>query len=97
MNRCNAFSNLIVTLIEKNTLYLGNIHYVNEDGNVAEALQADGAIKQLLYHESRDLLIVITDTLVLGQFHVSTDGQLSEITKVRFKCCCENLIIEIDC
>ena len=48
-----------------------------------EVLQADGAIRFLLYYDSKEELVVVTDTMVLGEFQVEYDGTLSEITKVR--------------
>ncbi|CAG0897138.1 unnamed protein product [Darwinula stevensoni] len=61
----------------------GRIYYVNDQGLCSEVLEADGGIKALLYHEARDLLVVITDSLVLGQFQVDSDGALTEISKVK--------------
>jgi intraflagellar transport protein 140 len=60
----------------------GRVYYVNEHGGCAEVVTADGAIKRLLYHEARDLLVVVTEGMVLSQFSVDTDGMLTEITKV---------------
>ena len=42
-------------------------------------LQADGAIRTLLYHDLGDTLIVVTESLVVGQFRVETDGSLVEV------------------
>ena len=39
--------------------------------------------RSLLYHESADVLIVVTESLVVGQFKVEGDGGLSEISKVK--------------
>ena len=36
-----------------------------------------------MYHESADVLIVVTESLVVGQFKVEGDGGLSEISKVK--------------
>lgn len=58
------------------------LYHVNESGNCVEVLQADGGIKRLLHHESRSLLVVITESLVLGQFSVAVDGSVTEINRV---------------
>ncbi|XP_050709384.1 intraflagellar transport protein 140 homolog [Eriocheir sinensis] len=61
----------------------GVLYHVNESGNCVEVLQADGGIKRLLHHESRSLLVVITESLVLGQFSVAVDGSVTEINRVK--------------
>ncbi|XP_071443964.1 intraflagellar transport protein 140 homolog [Hetaerina americana] len=61
----------------------GVIYYIKDNGNCEEVLQADGAIKKLLFHETKDYLIVMTDRLNIGQFHVDLDGKVSEIMKVK--------------
>ena len=61
----------------------GVIYYLNENGSCMEVLQADGAIRTLLYHSLSDLLIVVTESLVVGQFKVEGDGSLVEVSKVK--------------
>ena len=48
-----------------------------------EVLQADGAIRTLLYHDMSDVLVVVTESLVVGQFKVEHDGSLVEVSKVK--------------
>ena len=40
-----------------------------------EVLQADGAIRSLLYHELGEILVVVTESLVVGQFRVEPEEQ----------------------
>lgn len=61
---------------------LGVLYHVSDSGNCVEVLQADGGIKRLLHHESRNLLVVITEGMVLGQFSVALDGSVTEVNKV---------------
>ncbi|XP_076028823.1 intraflagellar transport protein rempA [Oratosquilla oratoria] len=61
----------------------GVLYHVSETGHCVEVLQADGGIKKLLHHSHRNLLVVITDGMVLGQFSVSQDGSVAEVTKVK--------------
>lgn len=68
----------------------GVLYHVNESGNCVEVLQADGGIKRLLHHESRNLLVVITESLVLGQFSVAADGSVTEINRVTLLLSCNN-------
>ena len=56
---------------------------MNENGSCMEVLQADGAIRRMLYHEGGDSLIVVTESLVVGQFRVEPDGSLVETSKVK--------------
>ncbi|XP_037074398.1 intraflagellar transport protein 140 homolog isoform X2 [Pollicipes pollicipes] len=61
----------------------GIIYYITESGNCMEVLQADGAIRFLLFYEGKEELVVVTETMVLGEFQVEYDGTLTEITKVK--------------
>ena len=38
-----------------------------------EVLQADGAVKYLLHYAESDLIIVITESMVIGQFAIGYD------------------------
>ncbi|XP_023345784.1 intraflagellar transport protein 140 homolog [Eurytemora carolleeae] len=61
----------------------GVIYYLNENGSCMEVLQADGAIRTLLYHEYGEVLVAVTESLVVGQFRVELDGTLTEISKAK--------------
>ncbi len=49
----------------------GIIYYLNENGSCMEVLQADGAVKYLLHYQQNDRIIVITESMVIGQFQVA--------------------------
>ena len=55
---------------------------MSEGGSYSDVLQAEGGVKRLLHHSARNLLVVITEGLVLGQFSVEHDGSVKEVTKV---------------
>ena len=59
----------------------GIIYYLNENGSCMEVLQADGAVKTLLMWN--DILIVITENMVIGQFQSEKDGSVSELSRVK--------------
>ncbi|XP_068236628.1 intraflagellar transport protein 140 homolog isoform X1 [Palaemon carinicauda] len=61
----------------------GVLYHVSDTGNCVEVLQADGGIKKLLHHDARNLLVVITEGMVLGQFSVAPDGAVTEVNKVK--------------
>lgn len=59
--------------------------YVDDKGRVTQCFTADSAVKYLLYSEGRDMIVVVTDGLVLSQHRVANDGTTSELAKVREK------------
>lgn len=62
----------------------GALFYFTEDGTCTEVLNTEGVpLKKILYHEHKDNLIVMTEDLNVGQFHVNPNGQVTEIMKVR--------------
>ncbi|KAB7493708.1 Intraflagellar transport protein [Armadillidium nasatum] len=61
----------------------GVVYHINEAGNCNQVLQAEGGVKRLLHHSGRNLLVVITEGLVLGQFSVEIDGSVRELNKVK--------------
>uniref|UniRef100_T1IR84 Uncharacterized protein n=1 Tax=Strigamia maritima TaxID=126957 RepID=T1IR84_STRMM len=61
----------------------GIIYYVNTNGSTTDVCQLDVGIKKLMFHEDRDLMVVITENLILYQFQVSPDGDLEEVSKVK--------------
>ena len=62
---------------------IGAIFYIRDSGSCEEVLTSGSAVKSLLFHEAEDILIVMTEAYILGQFHVDSNGGLSEINKVR--------------
>ena len=61
----------------------GIIYFLNENGSCMEVLQADGAVKYLLHYSLNDLIIVITESMVIGQFQMDPDGSLTEVSKIK--------------
>jgi len=52
-----------------------------------EVLQADGAVKYLLHYQQHERIIVITESMVIGQFQVSKYFlYLQIITEKMVKC-----------
>ena len=60
----------------------GVVYLIDESGSCSQVIQADGPIKKILYNEQRNILVVITQFLMLGQYSVGSDGKTTEITKV---------------
>lgn len=60
----------------------GNVHYVNERGKTAHALTTESSVQKLLFME-KDVLVVITETLLLSLHKISLEGEAEEVMKVR--------------
>jgi len=60
----------------------GTVHYIDDKGRCSQSFITDGPIKELLYCEGKDVLVAVTDGLVLTQHTVSKDGSTTELMKV---------------
>jgi len=61
----------------------GIIYFIDTQGQCKEVLSTDAALHCLLYHQSRDSIIVMTEGLNIGHFQAdSITGELTELTKV---------------
>ncbi|GAB1869232.1 Intraflagellar transport protein 140 homolog [Camponotus japonicus] len=63
----------------------GIIYFVDSQGQCKEVLSTDGAaLYCLLYHQTRDSIIIMTEGLNIGHFQSdSISGELTELTKVK--------------
>ncbi|XP_066546422.1 intraflagellar transport protein 140 homolog [Amia ocellicauda] len=61
----------------------GGVHCLDEKGKSSQVLSADGPVQKLLYLERRDMLVVITETLLLSQYSVGPEGGTQELMKVK--------------
>ncbi|KYM98003.1 PREDICTED: intraflagellar transport protein 140 homolog [Cyphomyrmex costatus] len=77
---------------DNHSFYIGTIsgiiYFVDSQGQCKEVLSTDGAIVHcLLYHQTRDSIIVMTEGLNIGHFQAdSITGELTELTKVKLSC-----------
>ena len=55
---------------------------MDDRGKCKKCYQLDNGIKHVLYYEVRDIIVVITDNLILTQHSLQADGQFSEVSKV---------------
>lgn len=67
-------------------LSIGTVHYIDDKGRCSQAFIADGPIKTLLYCEGKDVLVAVTDGLILTQHNVNKDGSTTEFMKVHISC-----------
>ncbi|XP_022250207.1 LOW QUALITY PROTEIN: intraflagellar transport protein 140 homolog [Limulus polyphemus] len=59
----------------------GTIYYVTENGSCSDVLHCNIAIRQLLYYDQKDILVVVTDNLT--QYKVGEEGALTEHARVK--------------
>ncbi|KAJ8364162.1 hypothetical protein SKAU_G00129930 [Synaphobranchus kaupii] len=61
----------------------GYVHCVDEKGKSSPVLNVDSPVQKLLYLEKRDVLAVITETLMLSQYSLGPEGGAQELMKVK--------------
>ncbi|XP_048350959.1 intraflagellar transport protein 140 homolog isoform X2 [Sphaerodactylus townsendi] len=61
----------------------GSVHYVNDRGKTSHMLTAEGPVQKLLFMEKKDVLVVITDALLLSLHKISLEGEAEELMKVK--------------
>ena len=80
-------------------LIAGSVYFVDDKGRCTRCFTAEGAVKFLLYSEGRDMIVVVTEGLILSQHRVAHDGTTSEVAKVRVmnskECIYMSLLIQI--
>ncbi|XP_013919855.1 PREDICTED: intraflagellar transport protein 140 homolog, partial [Thamnophis sirtalis] len=60
----------------------GTVHYVSERGKTNQALIIETSIQKMLFME-RDVLVVITESLLLSLHKISPEGEAEELLKVK--------------
>ncbi|ETE71482.1 hypothetical protein L345_02700, partial [Ophiophagus hannah] len=60
----------------------GTVHYVSERGKTSQALIIETSIQKMLFME-RDILVIITETLLLSLHKISPEGEAEELLKVK--------------
>eukprot|EP00057_Strongylocentrotus_purpuratus_P021032 XP_011675506.1 PREDICTED: intraflagellar transport protein 140 homolog [Strongylocentrotus purpuratus] len=61
----------------------GHIVFMDDKGNMSQAVTVEGPIKKLLYNSHRNVMVVVTRSMALSQYSVSQDGKLTEMMKVK--------------
>ncbi|XP_066914160.1 intraflagellar transport protein 140 homolog isoform X1 [Clytia hemisphaerica] len=61
----------------------GAIYFMDDRGKCKKCYQLDNGIKHVLYYEVRDIIVVITENLILTQHTLQADGQFSEVSKAK--------------
>uniref|UniRef100_A0A8C9E2I0 Intraflagellar transport 140 n=1 Tax=Phocoena sinus TaxID=42100 RepID=A0A8C9E2I0_PHOSS len=61
----------------------GTVHYVDEKGRMARVASTDSSIQTLFYLEKREVLVAVTESLLLCLFTVMPEGTAEEVMKVK--------------
>ncbi|XP_059935422.1 intraflagellar transport protein 140 homolog isoform X4 [Mesoplodon densirostris] len=61
----------------------GTVHYVDEKGRTARVASTDSPIQALFYLEKRQVLVAVTESLLLCLFTVMPEGVAEEVMKVK--------------
>ncbi|XP_069503073.1 intraflagellar transport protein 140 homolog isoform X2 [Ambystoma mexicanum] len=61
----------------------GSVHYVNDKGRTIQSLCTDSPVQTLLFIEKKEVLVVITENLLLSQYAVRSGGEAEELMKVK--------------
>ncbi|XP_038847273.1 intraflagellar transport protein 140 homolog [Salvelinus namaycush] len=61
----------------------GKVHCVDEHGRSSPVLSVDGSIQKLFYLKRREVLAVVTETLLLSQYTLGPEGGAQELMKVK--------------
>lgn len=64
---------------------IGSVHCVNEKGKTSHVLSADSLVQKLLFMEKGDVLLVITENLLLSLHKITPEGEAEELMKVRVR------------
>eukprot|EP00794_Sanderia_malayensis_P006805 gene6805-7574_t len=61
----------------------GGVYQIDESGNCSEKFAVDGRVKALYYHQNRDVILTITESLLLTQHRMNAEGEAVELLKVK--------------
>lgn len=61
----------------------GGVYYVNENAMCTQCFSLDNTIIKLLYYEEKNVLVTLTDNLLLTQHSVMPEGETKEMLKVK--------------
>lgn len=63
---------------------LGTVYYINQSGNCIEVLNTEGSpLAYMLYHPTRDCLVIMREGFNVEHFSVNMQGNLTELARVK--------------
>ena len=60
----------------------GKVYQIDEKGHCSERFTTDGPVKFLFYYEGRDVVLSVTESLMLTQHRIDANGGVNELSKV---------------
>ncbi|XP_043825687.1 intraflagellar transport protein 140 homolog [Dromiciops gliroides] len=72
-----------ISLVDGENQNLGTVHYVDEKGKTTRVVSVDSPIQMMFYIEKREVLVVVTENLLLSLYTVTPEGEAEEILKVK--------------
>lgn len=61
---------------------IGKVHCIDEHCKTSTLVSVEGAVKKLFFFEKREVLAVITETMMLSQYTLGSEGGAQEYMKV---------------
>ncbi|OWF41021.1 intraflagellar transport protein 140 homolog [Mizuhopecten yessoensis] len=71
----------------------GGVYYVNENGQCTQIFSVDTAILRFLYYEEKNVLITVTENMMLTQHAIMPEGDAKELMRVKMSGRGENPVI----
>ncbi|KAK7004477.1 intraflagellar transport protein 140 [Biomphalaria glabrata] len=68
----------------------GGLYFLNDQGKCIQCFSVDTPVRKLLYYEEKNMLLTITNNLILTQHIVFAEGETKEIMKVKLSGRTEN-------
>ena len=65
----------------------GSVFYVDEAGKVKRQFVAEGCIRKMLFYDEKNILVTVTENLMLTLHNVTSDGETLESLKVNSVVC----------
>lgn len=62
--------------------YIGKVHCIDEHCKTSTLVSVEDAVKKLFFFEKREVLAVITETMMLSQYTLGSEGGAQEYMKV---------------
>lgn len=60
----------------------GSVYFLDDRGKCSKCFQIEGSVKYLLYYERNDIVVTISESLLLTQHGTRQDAAYSELSKV---------------
>lgn len=81
--RCFCKQKTILLMFSSPSLFAtGGVYYVNDAGQCAQIFNVDGPVLTLLHYDEKNILITVTESMLLTQHFITPEGEAREVLKV---------------